>query len=254
MKYCVCTEALFMDKADIYTALQRVHDCGFDAYEFWFWWQYDLKRLKQIQDQLGMTCVGTCAKFTTSTGDPDHQDVYLDDFKASVEAANQLECKNLIVQAGWEVPEVSHERHRATFIDTLQKAAPIAAQAGITLILEPLNIKVDHAGYHLWDTEESFQVLDQIGQPNVKLLFDIYHQQISNGFIIESLRRHLDQVGHIHAAGCPGRHEITTGELNYQHIFQALKDMGYPGYVGLEYFTDNPIEEGLEEAKKLFVY
>ena len=254
MKYCVCTEALFMDKDSIYTALERVHACGFDAYEFWFWWQYDVKRLKEIQDRLGMQCVGTCAKFTTSTGDPEHQDVYLDDFKASVDAACTLGCRNLIVQAGWEVPEVSRERHRATFIDTVQKAAPIAAAAGVELVVEPLNIKVDHAGYHLWDTEDAFAVIDQIGCPNVKILFDIYHQQISNGFIIESLRKHLPKVGHIHAAGCPGRHELTTGELDYHRIFQALRDMGYQGYVGLEYFTEAPVEPGLEEAKKLFVY
>lgn len=253
MKYDVCTDAVFTG-LDICEAMQRMHDIGMNSYEFWLWWEKDLDAVVAQQKKLGMNCVAICAKFTTSTGDPNGQAQYLEDFRQSVAAAEKLGCKNLIVQAGWEVPEVSHEAHRKAFLETVKKAAPIAAEKGMTLIIEPLNIKVDHAGYHLWDTEESFAVVDQINEPNVKILFDIYHQQITNGFIIESLKKHLDKVGHIHVAGCPGRHEITTGELDYEHIFQALKEMDYQEYVGLEYFTDRPIEEGLKEAQKLFVY
>ena len=253
MKYDVCTDAVFENES-IYYALDRLHELGFRDYEFWIWWEQDLDRLKKKQDELGMNCVTVCAKFTYSTGDLNNQDNYLKDFESSISACKKLGCRKLIVQAGWEVPEVSHEEHRRIFMDTVKKAAPVAAAENIEIIIEPLNIKVDHAGYNLWDTEEAFETVAQINEPNVKILFDIYHQQISNGFIIESIRKHLDKIGHIHVAGCPGRHEITTGELNYHAIFEALKEMGYQEYVGLEYFTDKDKEDGLKVAQKLFVY
>lgn len=252
MKYDVCTDAVY-EQIDILEAMKRIHDIGFSSYEFWTWWDKDLEAIKKEQDELGMKCAAICAKFNYSTGDSEHRKEYLSDFRESVNAAELLGCKNLIVQAGWEVPEVCHEEHRHNFIETVKQAAPIADEKNITLLIEPLNIKVDHAGYNLWDTDDSFNVINEIGKPNVKILFDIYHQQISNGFIIESIRKNLDKIGHIHVAGCPGRHEITTGELNYHAIFEALQDMKYQKYIGLEYFTDNDKEQGLKDAQKLFV-
>ena len=253
MKYDVCTDAVF-EKENILDALESIHELGFKAYEFWIWWEQDLDVLKKKQDELGMECAAVCAKFTYSTGYPKNQEKYLEDFRESVKACEKLECRKLIVQAGWEVPEVSHEEHRKIFMDTVKKAAPIAAEKNIEIVIEPLNIKVDHAGYNLWDTEDAFEVVKKINEPNVKILFDIYHQQITNGFIIESIRKNIENIGHIHVAGCPGRHEITTGELNYKAIFEALKEMDYKEYVGLEYFTDKDKKEGLRKAKELFVY
>ncbi|MDR1766585.1 MAG: TIM barrel protein [Lachnospiraceae bacterium] len=254
MKYCVCTEALFGDKKEIYDALADVKRAGYDGYEFWFWWDRDLKRLRQKQDELGLSCAAVCAKFMLNPGDREEQGGYLEDFAGSIRAAKELGCTNLIVQAGWEKPGLPREKHRETLLDTLSKAAKLAAPEGITLVLEPLNIKVDHAGYHLWDTQDAFGLIRRVGEPNVKLLFDIYHQQVSNGNIIASLKEGLDIIGHIHAAGCPGRGEITGGELDYRHIFTALGEMGYEGFCGLEYFTDRPGQESILEAKGILAY
>ena len=254
MKYCVCTDALYMKQADTISAITELHSLGIDAYEFWFWWQQDLARLKEQQDKLGMTCCAICAKFLKNPGDPTEQSNYLADFRESVVAAKTLDCKKLIVQAGWEKPNLPWKLHRTTLLDTLVQAGEIADSEDITLVLEPLNIKVDHPGYHLWDTDDAFQVVQEVNRPNVKLLFDIYHQQISCGNIAASLSAHLDQIGHIHCAGVPGRHEITDGELNYAYIFSLLKQLNYPEYVGLEYFTDAPVLESIRQAKNLFVY
>jgi hydroxypyruvate isomerase len=245
---------MYMDtETKLPQALEVVKKSGFDAYEFWFWWDNDLELVRKKQDELGLTCVGACAKFLVSTGDAARQDEYVRDFTDSCAAVKKLGAKLLIVQAGWEVPEISREEHRKALVSVLKRIAPIAEEQGITMILEPLNIKVDHAGYHLWDTDETFALVRSINSPNLKVLFDIYHQQISNGNIIASIRDNLDLVGHIHVAGCPGRHEITGGELDYRHIFEALNDMGYDGYVGLEYAPTMPVEQSLLEARKLLI-
>lgn len=254
MKYCVCTDAVYMKQADTMSAIAELHALGINAYEFWFWWEQDLERLKAQQDQLGMSCVAICAKFLKNPGDPAEQSAYLADFQESMAAAKQLGCQRLIVQAGWEKPGLPRDLHRATLLDTLSRAADLAAQEELTLVLEPLNIKVDHAGYHLWDTEEAFQVIQAVSRSNVKLLFDIYHQQISCGSLADSLSAHLDQIGHIHCAGVPGRHEITSGEVNYPYLFALLKRLGYEDYVGLEYFTDDPASESIRKCMGCFVY
>src|SRR4029077_17233792 len=104
-----------------------------------------------------------------------------------------------------------------------------------TVVLEPLNVLVDHAGYYLVTTAEGLEIVDEVASPNVKLLFDIYHQQISEGNVIRNLTENLAKIGHVHAADNPGRHEPGTGELNYAVIFRALDAAGYDGHVGLEY-------------------
>ena len=112
-------------------------------------------------------------------------------------------------------------------------------------VVEPLNTKLNHPGYFLSASKEAFDLIDEVGAQSVRVLYDIYHQQITEGDILRSLLPNLDKAGHIHAAGAPGRHELTQGELNYPNIFKQLRAAGYEGYVGLEYSPQQAPEEGL---------
>ena len=94
---------------------------------------------------------------------------------------------------------------------------------------------------------EAFEIIEEVGSDRVKVLFDIYHQQITEGDLIRNIRENISRIGHFHAAGCPGRHELDTGELNYPNIFHAIREAGYTGYVGLEYFPEKPVLEGLRK-------
>ena len=116
------------------------------------------------------------------------------------------------------------------------------------LVIEPLNTYVDHAGYYLWSSDEAFQIVGEVNSPNIKVLFDIYHQQIMEGNIIPRIRKNINSIGHFHAAGSPGRHELDSGEINYPNIFEAIGEAGYTGYIGLEYF---PLKDAVEGLKKL---
>lgn len=117
------------------------------------------------------------------------------------------------------------------------------------LLVEPLNTRIDHVGYYLDSSEEAFTIIDEVGSAYVKVLFDIYHQQIMEGDIIRRITGNIQKIGHFHVAGSMGRHELNDGELNYDAIFRAIVDKGFNGYIGLEYFPLEKPEKGLKDIK-----
>lgn len=252
MKYSVCIDAVFMNKGSFPEAMKAVKSAGYDTVEFWTWWDKDMELFRKVQQELGLEVAAFCTKFI-NPGDASLQNEYLDGLKESIDVARTLNCGTLIAQAGWEYEsfqkEITREQHRHTFLDTMRKAAGLAEQAGVTLVIEPLNLLVNHPGYHLSTSADAFSVIDQIGSPNVKILFDIYHQQITEGNLIRNITDNILKIGHFHAAGNPGRNEITKGEINYQHVFEAIAGLNYNGYIGLEYMTDEDPVPGLIEAK-----
>ncbi len=117
----------------------------------------------------------------------------------------------------------------------LSAAAPIFESGGITAVLEPLNVLVDPKGYYLSSSAQAADIIKEVKSENIKMLFDIYHQQITEGNIINNINQYKDLIGHFHIADNPGRHEPGTGELNYSAIFKAIEKTGYEGFVGLEF-------------------
>jgi len=139
-------------------------------------------------------------------------------------------------------------RQKAALIEALGRAAEVAQRKGFTLNLEPLNDKVDHPGYFLVSREEAVDIVRQVNAPNVKALYDLYHQQIMTGDHIAFLLAHLPWIGHFHAAGVPGRHEVFTGELNYPVVIKRILEAGYAGTFGLEYVPSLPDEQSLRDT------
>jgi hydroxypyruvate isomerase len=134
----------------------------------------------------------------------------------------------------------------------LRRVAPAAEAAGVTLVLELLNSKIDHPDYQCDHTRWGAEVCRMVSSPRVKLLYDIYHMQVMEGDIIGTLRRHNDLIGHYHTAGVPGRHEIDgTQELNYPAILRAIAATGYSGYVGQEFLPQGDPGMALKAALDL---
>lgn len=133
----------------------------------------------------------------------------------------------------------------------MRKVSPKAKDAGITLVLEPLNTEIDHQGYHLSSSTEGYDIIKSVDSPNLKLLFDIYHQQIMEGNLISNIRKNIDMIGHFHFADVPGRHEPGTGELNYANIFEVIADSEYKGYLGCEFTPSKTSKEALQAVKEL---
>jgi hydroxypyruvate isomerase len=151
----------------------------------------------------------------------------------------------------FQYPELSEEEKLQSVVAGLRELAPQAEEAGVTLVLEPLNTQVDHAGYFLNRSGIGFDLVRQVNSPRIKLLYDIYHMQVMEGNVIETLVNNLDIIDHVHVADVPGRHEPGTGELNYANIFKALREAGYDKYVGFELDPTVPSEEAMADCLAL---
>lgn len=242
MKLSVCIDAV-MQGIPVAAALARLKGIGVEAFEFWSWWDKDMDAVRAAAKETGLVPAAMCTKMISLT-DPAQRGEYLDGLRESVAVAKELGCRTLISQTGDDTGADRAAQHQS-LVGGLREAAPILEEAGITLVVEPLNTYVDHKGYYLYSSAEGFAVIDEVDSPNVKLLYDIYHQQIMEGNIIDTVTANLDKIGHFHAAGVPGRHELNTGELNYRAIFDAVDAAGYDHYIGLEYFPLDKPETGI---------
>lgn len=250
LKPSVCIDAVFAGRP-LEEALAAVKRAGLPAFEFWGWWDRDLDAIRAGRDRHGLRISACCTRFVSLT-DPACRDSYLEGLAESIEAARALGCGILISQVGDERPGVPRADQQACLVSGLREAAPMLEQAGITLAIEPLNVKVDHPGYYLVESAEAFDIVDAVGSPRVKVVFDIYHQQISEGDLIATLRANIDSISHFHAAGNPGRHELDRGEIHYPAVFEAIAQTGYQGFVGLEYWPEDDPAKGLARVADWF--
>ena len=132
------------------------------------------------------------------------------------------------------------------------KATEIAKKEDFKLRVEPLNTLVDHPGYYLDSTKEAAEIDHAIKSSNLKLLYDVYHMQIMEGKIIDTIEKNIDIIGHFHSAGVPGRAELFDTEVNYPAILRKLEALGYKGNFGLEYFPK--MTDHSESLKKIREY
>jgi hydroxypyruvate isomerase len=171
------------------------------------------------------------------------------DFLADVGKAAEIhkiagnECAT--VTAGLQVPNLSFTEQTRNCIDALKRAAEIVEKSKLVLVLEPLNIRVDHAGYFVVFSDHAAEIISAVNHPQVKILFDCYHQQISEGNLINHLRKYWDLIGYFQVGDVPGRREPFTGEVNWQNVFRAIYDKGYKGILGMEHGLSAPGEAGL---------
>lgn len=244
-KLSVCIDAVFegFDEAE---SIARTSDAGIHAFEFWCWWEKDLDKLVRARDLHQMQIASCCTKFV-SLVDSSKRDEYLGGLEASIKAAKELNCPTLISQVGDTISGVDRKTQHQSLIDGLTEAAPMLEESGITLVIEPLNDAIDHAGYFLVSSDEAFQIVDKVNSDRVKVVFDIYHQQISEGHVITRLKDNMRSISHLHAAGNPGRNELNRGELNYPEIFDAISATGYDKYLGLEYWPLGDPDQGLKQ-------
>jgi hydroxypyruvate isomerase len=232
--------------------LAAIAEWGFPAYE-WLGPDGDLDALKAAMDRAGLqlSCMnGAGAIAPRQMVDPTDHDRVVEQFKERVQTAHKLGCKNLVGLTGNERTDASREEQTQYVIQCLKRLAPIAEAEGVTICLEALNPLVDHQGYFLTRTDHAMEILQAVNSPNVKMLFDIYHQQITEGNVIRNITQNIARIGHFHVADNPGRKQPGTGELNYKNIFKAIYDTGYQGYVALECGKTVSTEEALTYLRK----
>jgi hydroxypyruvate isomerase len=140
----------------------------------------------------------------------------------------------------------------AVFVANMRRASIEAERAGVTLLLEPINPR-DKPGYFYSTVDQGAEMIERIGTPNVKLMFDVYHVGIATGDVLTRLNKFLPLTGHIQIAAVPSRAEPDEGEIAYPAIFLALEELGYDGWVGCEYKPRGDTFEGLQWTERLGV-
>ena len=228
--------------------LEVVAAWGLPAYE-WLGVSGDPVPLRKKADSLGLelSCmVGAGAIRPGGMVQPEDHDKVVEQFKERVALAKQLNCKHLVGLSGNTRGDASYEQQMEYVIQCVKRLAPIAEQNDVCLVMEALNPLVDHKGYFMTRTDQTMEILKAVNSPNVKMLFDIYHQQITEGNVIRKIKDNIDRIGHFHVADDPGRKEPGTGELNYKNIFKAISDAGYKHFVALECGHTKNYEETLK--------
>jgi hydroxypyruvate isomerase len=188
----------------------------------------------------------------TSLPDRGGHRTFLEDVKKAVEIHKIMGNEVSTVTSGLAVPNTSFEIQTQACVEALKRAGELCEKTSLVLVLEPLNHKVDHAGYFVVYSEHAAEIIGRTNHPQVKILFDMYHQQISEGNIINHLRQYWDLIGYLQTGDVPGRKEPYTGEMNYQNIFKAVSQLGYKGIIGLEHGMSEPGPDGFKKVTEAY--
>ena len=260
-----CIETFFTDLP--YTErIRRAAACGYTAYEFWFPEQRfdgkslvpedkDLDAFAELNAKLGLTTTDfvlnhSAGAVIASLIDRKDLPKILEAVDRYAAMAKKVGCRNLISGSGNTIPGQRREEAIENMVQALAAMGKALAPHGITVLLEPWNSRVDHPGNFLDDPYLAVEVLKKVNLPNVKLLYDIYHNQIMAGDVVSFIRTNIAHIGHFHVAGVPGRHEPHPCELDYAFILKEIDRAGYTGAVGLEYWPLKDHATSLKETRK----
>lgn len=234
---------------------QAARDDGFDAVELWSWEDRDLAAVRAAADRAGISICCCDGDGPVSLIDPDRREAYLGYLRRSLAAARLLGVPGVTIHSNGLGPggvvlapreDLSHTVKLCSLYAGLAASARLAEEAGVTLYLEPLNISTDHPGNFLRDTQTAAELVRLIGSPRLKVLYDIYHMQLSEGRLCDTIRQYADTFGHVHAADAPGRREPGTGEIAFPRVYKALEAAGYTGLVGYELFPARSTREAVK--------
>lgn len=255
MRFSVCLNAVF-GKWPLAQALSHVQHAGVRDFEFWGWDGEDLSAIRHEKEKLQLRLAAMCVKLPPLT-DGKRMDEVLPGLEATVQVCKMLNCKSVIAQTGPDVPGLSRREQHENVLKAVRMCVPVLEKEDITLLLEPLNTKIDHPGYFLAEAQEGFDLVDEAESSHVKVLYDIYHQHITEGVSIPLLEKNIHKIGHFHLAGHPGRHEpMVQDAIDTPAILRAIEASGYQGCVGLEYFpladADESLAATLEKLNGIF--
>ncbi len=217
------------------------------------WTDADVTRMIKLRESLGLKFDTILAspdwvKRPVSMVVPEQRDNFLADIRSAIVWSKKLDIPQIILMSGNAVPGKTYEEQWESLVEGSKRAADLAAQANVKLIFEPLNNKVNHKGYFLPTCVEGLRLVKAVDNPHLRLLFDIYHEQVQVGNVIRTAVEAMPFVAVYHIADNPGRNDPGTGEMNYGNIYQAIRKTGYAGYVTMEYLPVGDQRASLKKA------
>ncbi len=224
--------------------LERIAQAGYrhvelvGEYKHWSEpeWTRILAKLHTLQ-----LSVDALSGVPTGFADPSTADTFLRELAALIPVAKRLGCGQIILLSGDRIESVAAQQQHAASISALQRAAVLLAEANLTGLIEPID-RLENPHIYLDGVSEAFDIVRTVGSPHLKVLYDLYHEQRGLGNLLEKLEKNIDQVGLIHVADVPGRHEPGTGEINFCNIFRTLARLRYQGMIAMEFYpTGDPV-------------
>jgi hydroxypyruvate isomerase len=232
--------------------LDKVAEAGYHAVElvgeFKDWSDQDFGNVNRKKRELGITFDATSG-LHASLCDPSKRDEFLSEVRAILPTMEKLECNKLIVLSGNKVPGLSPPEHHSSCVEGLKKAADLAGARNVQVLLENIDPE-ENPKYFLTSVAEGFEIVREVNSPHVRFLYDFFHEQISEGNLIEKLEKNIDLVGLVHVADVPGRHEPGTGEIHYPNIYRKLVQLKYDRYVAMEFLPTGDPVASLREARE----
>jgi hydroxypyruvate isomerase len=229
--------------------LEKVAEAGYRNVElvgeYRKWTEEDFKRANAKRKELGVSFDCT-AGLKRGVSVPEHRQELLDELRQTLPFIEKIDCPSMIMLSGNRVSGVPREVQHQCCVDTLKAAAKLVEGKSIDgqpvrLLLETIDPE-ENPQYYLTEIVEALQIVQEVDHPQVQLLYDFYHEQITGGNLIAKLEKSISHLGLVHIADVPGRHEPGTGEINYQNIFAKLAELNYTGVVAMEFYpTGDPV-------------
>lgn len=231
--------------------LELIAEHGYDATEYNGLLQHPLNEVEEIRKkmdslkiEMGIFVANPGGWKTAGLVDDKQHDAFLGEVKKAIEYHKIIGNRSVTTLTGNAVPGLSRSTQRRNAIQGLRRAAEVLAPTQLALVIEPLN-HIDHPGFFMTHSDELAEIIAAVNSPNVRMLFDLYHLQITEGNLINNFRAYKDLIGYVQTGDVPGRKEPGTGEVNYRNVFKAIYDTGYRGIIGMEHGTSVPGREGV---------
>lgn len=203
------------------------------------------KAMERLNMTMGVFVLNrkTAWKPSFSRNNSDDRDAFISECHEAIETARRTNAKWATVVLGSRHPRIDLSYQTAYAVDQLRRGCDILEQAGLVMVLEPLNPR-DHPNMLLAKMGHAFEICRAVGSPSCKILCDLYHQQITEGNLIPNIDRAWDEIAYFQIGDNPGRNEPTTGEINYANVFKHIKDKGFNGVLGMEHGLSQGGAEG----------
>jgi hydroxypyruvate isomerase len=234
-------------KAPFDRCVEIVAEAGYQGIEltgeFQKWSPAERRRVMSRVRSLGLV-VDSMSGIRAGFAVAEETEAFREQFVEQLRYAKELECPQVILLSGKRVAGATGQRETA--VENLKRAAEIAAKEGVEIVIEPIDL-IENPPIYLASVRDGFEIARAVNMPQVKVLYDFYHEQRSFGNLIEKLEKNVDLVGLVHVADVPGRHEPGTGEIDYVPIYRKLAELKYNRWIAMEYY---PTEEPVASLKK----
>lgn len=255
MRLIPCIEMLYKaEHPDFIDRFRAAGADGFDAVDTWLWRDKPIEAMVDVVAETGVQVFSLCADPRASLVNPDEHATVLGAVRDAVPVARRLNgngpAARIILASGFGRPEQSEAELRTNALQVLREAARIAADGGVTLLLEPVHMVIHGNLMAVRNIRQGLDLVEQVDHPALQLLADVYHHAVDGQRLEDAFDHRIGLVGHVQVADVDGRHEPGTGRLPWATLTSQLRERGYTGAIGLEYLPSLPHAESLALARR----